>query len=172
MPKKSFSLLKHLQSSGFLRLDLAERCHPHMYWRKHFIDTVGKSNLMSPTACMASHPSQFLDRLKELLETAALPVNSKQVKLEAWFVKGCCVLIKKKLSRGQWPKARNFRLLMAAALGSDDTHDEDPEPEGEPRNSEDSLMKETNDLFVFSCFHIWITWLQCFNNNICATFTV
>jgi hypothetical protein len=85
---------------------------------------------------MTSHPSSFLDRLRELLEIAALPVQSKQVKLEAWFVKGCCVLIKKKLSRGQWPKARNFRLLMAAALGSDDTHDYDPEPEGEPEACE------------------------------------
>ena len=69
-------------------------------------------------------------------------MDSKQVKLEAWFVKGCCILIKKKLSRGQWPRARNFRLLMAAAMGSDDTHDDDhdPEPEGEPRACEKDIL--------------------------------
>ena len=121
-------------ASEFLRLDLAERSHPQMYRRKPCSDTVGKSN--EAPLWMTSHPSSFLDRLRELLEIAALPVQSKQVKLEAWFVKGCCVLIKKKLSRGQWPKARNFRLLMAAALGSDDTHDDDPEPEGEPEACE------------------------------------
>ena len=73
-----------------------------------------------------SHWLAFLPaRLKELLEAAAIPIDGKKVKLEAWFVKGCCVLIKKKLGRGQWPKPKGFRLLMAAAMGSDDAHDDD-----------------------------------------------
>ena len=56
-------------------------------------------------------------RLKELCRIASIPVDPKQVKLEAWFVKGCCVLLKKKVSRAQWPRNRQFRLLMAALVG-------------------------------------------------------
>lgn len=47
-------------------------------------------------------------------------VKSKQIKLEAWFVKGSCVLIKKKIQRGQWPANSNFQKLMAKALQTDD----------------------------------------------------
>ena len=67
-------------------------------------------------------------RLKELCRIASIPVDPKQVKLEAWFIKGCCVLLKKKVTRAQWPKNRQFRLLMAALvgrqLGDDDERDD------------------------------------------------
>lgn len=46
--------------------------------------------------------------------------KAKQLKLEAWFIKGCCVLVKKKIQRGQWPGNHNFRKLMARALQTDD----------------------------------------------------
>ena len=80
-------------------------------------------------------------RLKELCRIASIPVDPKQVKLEAWFIKGCCVLLKKKVSRAQWPKNRQFRLLMAALvgrqLGDDDGSDEN---DGNDRSDRESAM--------------------------------
>ena len=80
-------------------------------------------------------------RLKELCRIASIPVDPKQVKLEAWFIKGCCVLLKKKVSRAQWPKNRQFRLLMAALvgrqLGDDDGSDEN---DGNDRSDHESAM--------------------------------
>lgn len=56
-------------------------------------------------------------RLKKLHEMLFAGSNSKKIKLDAWFIKKACVLVKKKISRKQWPRNRNFVLLMRAVLG-------------------------------------------------------
>ena len=48
------------------------------------------------------------------------------------------MLVKKKISRGQWPKNRSFRLLMAAAMGVEPPE----EPDNQEGEEEDSLERE------------------------------
>lgn len=43
-------------------------------------------------------------------ETA--PIDKKEVKLDAWFCKKFCVLIKRKLGRKQKPRSAAFRYLL------------------------------------------------------------
>lgn len=45
-----------------------------------------------------------------------MPVVMKKVKVDAWFLKKACVLVKKKISRSQWPRNEKFRELMRLAL--------------------------------------------------------
>ena len=55
----------------------------------------------------------------------------RKVKLDAWFLKKSCVLIKKKITRKQWPRDENFVALMKAVLGiHDDSSSEVEETKG------------------------------------------
>ena len=54
-----------------------------------------------------------------LPSSRGLVPDSQRVKLEAWFCKGFCVLVKRKLSRGQVPRSKVFRRLLSALSGQD-----------------------------------------------------
>ena len=45
--------------------------------------------------------------------------NRQQVKLDAWWVKKFCVLVKRKCAQGQVARSKHFRKLMAALTGED-----------------------------------------------------
>ena len=44
----------------------------------------------------------------------AVPLEKKQIHIDAWLAKKYMVLLKRKLQRGQVPRSGGFRLLMAA----------------------------------------------------------
>lgn len=47
----------------------------------------------------------------------------RKLKVDAWFIKKSCVLVKKKIQRSQWPRNHNFVLLMHMVLGNNDDED-------------------------------------------------
>ena len=52
----------------------------------------------------------------------------RKLKVDAWFIKKSCVLVKRKIQRSQWPRNPNFINLMHIAMGrgdDDDTPDSD-----------------------------------------------
>ena len=54
-----------------------------------------------------------LCRLHSLVEK---PVDKDSVKLDAWVAKKMCILVKRKLQRGQVPREPRFRSLMSAVF--------------------------------------------------------
>lgn len=66
-------------------------------------------------------------RLKELHKLMHMTVDMRKVKVDAWFIKKSCVLVKKKLTRDQWPRNVDFIRLMRLVLGTafDTSSDED-----------------------------------------------
>ena len=66
-------------------------------------------------------------RLKNLHSLLKLPVDMRKVKVDAWFIKKSCVLIKKKITRKQWPRNENFVALMKEVLGIHDCSSSDVE---------------------------------------------
>lgn len=62
-----------------------------------------------------------------------LTPDVKKVNLDAWRIKACCVLLKKKVNRQQFPKNKAFQKLMHILMGTD----EDAEiPDGEDAQDE------------------------------------
>ena len=66
-------------------------------------------------------------RLKELHKLMHMTVDMRKVKVDAWFIKKSCVLLKKKVTRGQWPRNADFVSLIHLMLGitEDDSSSED-----------------------------------------------
>ena len=63
------------------------------------------------------HCFPTLLRLKELHRLVLKTPDLRLVKVDAWFMKRACVLVKKKLTRRQWPRNDNFRALMGEVVG-------------------------------------------------------
>lgn len=57
-------------------------------------------------------------RLKELHKLMHITVDMRKVKVDAWFIKKSCVLVKKKITRDQWPRSLEFNRLMHLTLGT------------------------------------------------------
>ena len=55
-------------------------------------------------------------RLTNLSENMKVHVDKKQIYIDAWIAKKFLVLLKRKLTRGQIPRKRGFRELMAAVF--------------------------------------------------------
>ena len=55
-------------------------------------------------------------RLTNLSENMKVHVDKKQINIDAWIAKKFLVLLKRKLTRGQIPRKRGFRQLMAAVF--------------------------------------------------------
>ena len=58
--------------------------------------------------------------MKRLHELLGVSPDLRKLKVDAWFIKKSCVLVKKKIQRSQWPKNGNFVLLMHKVLRSND----------------------------------------------------
>ena len=56
-------------------------------------------------------------RLNHLYAVLQVTPTPKKVKLDAWRIKACCVLLKKKANRQQWPKNDIFRRLLSELTG-------------------------------------------------------
>ncbi|CAL1149030.1 unnamed protein product [Cladocopium goreaui] len=79
-----------------------------------------------------------------LPSSRGLVPDSQRVKLEAWFCKGFCVLVKRKLSRGQVPRSKVFRRLLSALSGQN--WDDPAEPEGEEEPHPENPEERDEDL--------------------------
>ena len=83
-------------------------------------------------------------RLKLLHGYLGTTPDPKKVKVDAWFIKKSCVLIKKKLTRHQWPRNINFVSLMNAVLGIMRSDGEDHHKNG---------FKKTPSSYMFCFYH-------------------
>ena len=66
--------------------------------------------------CKPSALNLYSLRISQLHTVLNRSPNRKQLKRDAWVAKKFCVLIKRKLQRGQVPRVRAFRELMAAVF--------------------------------------------------------
>ena len=62
-------------------------------------------------------PSKF--RIAVLFDALNIGYTRNQIKLDEWWCKKFCVLVKRKCSRGQVARSRNFRRLMAVFTGEE-----------------------------------------------------
>lgn len=72
-------------------------------------------------------PNQTFDtiRLTKLHKLLRITLDIRKVKVDAWFIKKSCVLIKKKITRGQFPNNDNFVTLMNIMNGNNGNDDDD-----------------------------------------------
>ena len=61
--------------------------------------------------------------MKRFHDLLGLSPDMRKLKVDAWFIKKSCVLVKKKIQGSQWPRNHNFVLLMHMVLGNNDDED-------------------------------------------------
>lgn len=71
--------------------------------------------------------TDMLTRLQKLHELIRVAVDHRKIKVDAWFIKKSCVLIKKKIMRAQWPNNPGFVQLMNLLDGDDNDDEQDEE---------------------------------------------
>ena len=130
----------------------------HIHLHAHICVPVRTPNANSHLVVMLhAHPALQI-RINELHWISGLYgiVSKQTVKLDAWVAKKCCVLVKRKLQRGQAPRARGFRNLMAAVFPERFQDDDGGDDADDGADDESQGLSEEDRWFQTAIFQFFL----------------